>query len=204
MLKKIAKGVFAGMAISLGGIANICSQNKIAGCLFFVIGLYLVLTLDLNLFTGKICYTLDNKPKYLLDLVVIYFSNLFGAVVCGYALRIDKFMQLAEDFALSMQTRINYPFWQVIILGVFCNVLIYVAVNGYKTLDKEWKKVLALFFGVSVFVLCGFEHSVADMFYVSFANLWNLDTTLFLLSVTLGNILGGLFVPLIKKFLYKD
>ena len=199
MVKKIIKGIFAGAAISLGGIANISSGSKLFGSLFFVIGLFLVLTTDLNLFTGKVCYVFDNKPKYIPDLIIIYLSNLIGASVVGYALRLDKFLPYAENYSVGLSTRMDYPFWQVIILGFFCNVLIYIAVNGYKTQDKEWKKVCSLFFGVSVFVLCGFEHSVADMFYISFCNMWSGKAVLFLLSVTIGNILGGIIIPLIKK-----
>lgn len=204
MAKKIIKGILAGAAISLGGIANISSGSKIFGSLFFVIGLFLVLTTDLNLFTGKVCYVLGNKPKYLLDLVIIYLSNLIGATAVGYMLRLDKFLPYAENYSVGLSTRMNYPFWQIIILGFFCNVLIYIAVNGYKTQDKEWKKACSLFFGVAVFVLCGFEHSVADMFYISFCNMWSGKAVLFLLFVTIGNILGGIIIPLIKKLFSDD
>ena len=204
MAKKIIKGILAGAAISLGGIANISSGSKIFGSLFFVIGLFLVLTTDLNLFTGKVCYVFDNKPKYLLDLVIIYLSNLIGAAAVGYLLRLDKFLPYAENYSVGLSTRMDYPFWQIIILGFFCNVLIYIAVNGYKTQDKEWKKACSLFFGVAVFVLCGFEHSVADMFYISFCNMWSCKAVLFLLFVTIGNILGGIIVPLIKKLFFGD
>ncbi len=201
MIQKIIKGFLAGGAISLGGIANICSQNKIVGSLFFVIGLFLVLSCDLNLFTGKICYVFDNKPNYLIDLAVIYLSNLLGALAVGYALRIDKFLPLADSYAADLSVRFDYPFWQIMILGFFCNVLIYVAVNGYKTKDG-WKSLLSLVFGVSVFVLCGFEHSIADMFYISFCNLWSGKAILFILFVTIGNILGGISIPLIKKLFF--
>ena len=67
MSKTFIKAVLAGGAISLGGIANIFTQNKIIGSLFFTIGLFLVLNYDLNLFTGKICYITDNKLNYWKD-----------------------------------------------------------------------------------------------------------------------------------------
>lgn len=53
------------------------------------------------------------------------------------------------------------------ILGIFCNLLIFVAVDGFKENPHEIGKYLSLFFGVSVFIICGFEHCVADMFYFS-------------------------------------
>ena len=62
-------------------------------------------------------------------------------------------------------------------------------------------KILSLILGVSVFVLCKFEHCIADVFYISFCNLWNLTSLVFIVTVTVGNILGGITIPIIFKFL---
>jgi len=198
----IYKAILAGGAIALGGIANICSSNKIVGSLFFCIGLFLVLVNDLNLFTGKICYLLDNPSEYLFKLFLIYAGNFLGAVLVGTVVGyIDKFDKLLLSFSSGLQDRISAPWWQILLLGVLCNIMIYIAVDGYKNRDKEWKKVLSLIFGVSVFVLCGFEHSVADMFYLSAAGIWSIDGVKFIAIVTAGNILGGLLIPCFNKLL---
>ncbi len=199
------KAVLAGGAIALGGIANIASQNKIAGSLFFCVGLFLVLVAGLNLFTGKICYVWDNKPVYLARLVVIYAGNFAGAVTVGSIVRyIDKFGSLLSAYGEGLTARIDAPWWQIVLLGILCNILIYVAVEGYRSFDKEWKKALALLFGVSVFVLCGFEHSVADMFYLSACGVWSGKGVLFIFLVTVGNIVGGLLVPTFNRLLRRE
>ena len=204
MSKTFMKAVLAGGAISLGGIANILSGNKIVGSLFFIIGLFLVLTTDLNLFTGKVCYLITGKTN-IKDLIIIYLGNLIGASLVGTIFSLlPKYHASVVNYSVGLADRIAAPVLQIIILGFFCNVLIYIAVNGYKTQDKEWKKICSLFFGVSVFVLCGFEHSVADMFYISICNMWSGKAVLFLLSVTIGNILGGIIIPLIKKLFSDD
>ena len=198
----VYKAILAGGAIALGGIANIASQNKIAGSLFFCIGLFLVLTCGLNLFTGKICYLWDNKPIYIAKLAAIYCGNFLGAVTVGSIVgHINKFGDLLAAYSVGLEARIDAPWWQIILLGLLCNILIYIAVEGYRSLDKEWKKVLALILGVSVFVLCGFEHSIADMFYLSACNIWSGKGVLFILLVTIGNILGGLLLPTCKLLL---
>lgn len=198
MLKTFVKSVFAGGAISLGGAAFICSQNKVIGSLFFVVGLFLVLTLDLNLFTGKICYLFDNKKGYVLDLLIIYLGNFIGSALMGSILHPIMNTELITSFTTTLTERVSRDWWKVVLLGILCNICIYVAVDGYRNMDKEWKKILSLFFGVSVFVLCGFEHCIADMFYIFVCNTWSVSSLVFLLEVTLGNILGGLIIPSIK------
>lgn len=195
------KAVAAGGAISLGGLANIYSQNNIIGSLFFCVGLFVILAWNLNLFTGKICLCLTDKSLKLLDLIGIYTGNLIGCIVFGYLMRLISPSNLIESTATSMQTRVS-NFWYVNILkGFMCNLCIYIAVIGYRDLDEDWKKILSLILGVSVFVLCKFEHCIANMFYISFCNLWNLVSLLFISTVTAGNILGGLSIPLINKFI---
>ncbi|MDD6816304.1 MAG: formate/nitrite transporter family protein, partial [Firmicutes bacterium] len=77
--------------------------------------------------------------------------------------------------------------------------LIFIGVDGYKNNPHEVGKYLALFFGVMVFILCGFEHCVANMFYISMAGMWSGKAFVFLLVNTLGNAVGGWIVPLLRK-----
>ncbi|MCM1441307.1 MAG: formate/nitrite transporter family protein, partial [Roseburia sp.] len=87
------------------------------------------------------------------------------------------------------------------ILGVLCNILIFIAVDGFKNNPHELGKYLSLFFGVTVFILCGFEHCVADMFYFTAAGAWSADALVRLLVITLGNAVGGVLLPLCREWL---
>ena len=58
---------------------------------------------------------------------------------------------------------------------------------------------ISLFFGVMVFILCGAEHSVADMFYFWVAGAWSPRAVLCILIISLGNLCGGLFFPLLRR-----
>ena len=75
------RGIFAGAAIALGGTVYLMAETKLIGAIFFAIGLFMVCTLGLNLFTGKACSTLDaeNKLVYHLYLVFIWAFNFVGA-----------------------------------------------------------------------------------------------------------------------------
>jgi formate/nitrite transporter FocA (FNT family) len=64
-------------------------------------------------------------------------------------------------------------------------------------------KYLSLFLGVIVFILCGFEHCIANMFYISMAGMWSGKAFVFLLVNTLGNAVGGWIIPVAKKAMDK-
>ena len=85
------------------------------------------------------------------------------------------------------------------LLAVFCNMLIYIAVEGYNKNPHEVGKYLALFFGVVVFILSGFEHCVANMYYFSIAGMWSGKTLLYVLVMTAGNSVGGWVFPVCRR-----
>lgn len=189
----------AGVCISLGGLAYLASSSKEIGSLFFVVGLFMVLFFDFNLFTGRICFALDKKPKYIINLVLIWLGNLVGALLIGYLFSLTRLTTFQEKCLTLANTKLNDSLLSLFILGIACNMLIFVAVYGFKHGDSGLKKCLSLFFGVAIFVLCEFEHCVADMFYFTFANAWSGQAFLCLTIITLGNIVGGLLMAVIIK-----
>lgn len=203
-LSEFISGVLAGACIGLGGTACLCIENSVVGALFFCLGLFIILTHSLNLFTGKVCFALDEKPRYILSLVLIYLGNLAGAAGLGALVRSTRiFAKVAERAEGICQGKLDDSFVSLFVLGILCNILIYVAVYGYRENKHEIGKYLALIFGVSAFVICGFEHCVANMFYFTVGGAWGVDALICLLAVTLGNIVGGLSFPLIKKLIRK-
>ena len=87
----------------------------------------------------------------------------------------------------------------IFILSVFCDMLIWLAVEGFRSNPHPLGKYLSLFFGVTVFILCGFEHCVANMYYFSVAGMWSWKTLAWVLVMTLGNSVGGVFFPLMRR-----
>lgn len=192
--------VLAGLCIGIGGVIFLSLESRVLGAFLFTVGLFSICVNGFNLFTGKVGYALANPPAYLLFLADIWLGNLAGAWLVAALLRLTRIgAGLTERAAALCDTKLADGALSVFILAIFCNVLMYIAVDGFKNNQHELGKYLGLFFGVVVFILCGFEHCVANMFYFSMAGVWDLHTLCWLLIMTAGNAVGGLLIPLCRK-----
>ena len=97
------------------------------------------------------------------------------------------------------QTKLEDGLLSIFILSVFCNILMFIAVDGFLNNPHEVGKYIGIFLGVTVFILCGFEHCVANMFYFSVANIWSGKAVLYLLVMSVGNACGGVLIPLSRR-----
>lgn len=201
-LKDFVLAILAGVCISIGAVAFLSCKNNVVGAIFFSVGLFTILTFGFNLFTGKVCYIFNNKPSYLIKVAIIFLGNFVGTNLSALLLNFTRLSSLRERCSVIVQTKLGDDLWSLFILAIFCNILIYIAVEGFKS-KNILTQYLSLFFGVSVFVICGFEHSIADMFYFAFARSYTGRTFLILIIVSLGNIVGGTLIELIKK-LFKE
>lgn len=201
-LTTFVKGIIAGICIALGGTVFLALDNKVVGSLFFTVGLFVICTRGYNLFTGKICYSLDQPRSYLGDLSLIWLGNLLGAWIFALALKATRLAPALVAKAQGMcELKLGDNLFSIFMLSIFCDILIFIAVDGFKNNPHELGKYLALFFGVCVFILAGFEHCVANMFYISIAGMWSGQALLFILVNTLGNAVGGLLIPAGAKLL---
>lgn len=198
-LNTFVQSILAGIAISIGGAVFLSCDSKIVGASFFSVGLYAVCTLGLNLYTGKVCYIFDNNLAYTASCGLIWLGNLVGTFASGMAIRASRLTNLVEKAVSVSDTKLSDSLLSVFIMAIFCNILIYLAVESYKNNPHELGKYLGLFLGVSVFVAVGFEHCVANMFYFSIAGAWSGKAVLYLIVMTLGNAVGGVIFPLCKK-----
>lgn len=198
-LSVFVDAIIAGICIAIGGIAFLSIENSVVGALFFTLGLFTIVTRQYNLFTGKVCYVFDNKPSYLLDVVIIWIGNLAGTYLTGALVKATRIVKICERAETMCQTKLNDNLLSLFVLAIFCNMLIFIAVDGFKNNEHHVGKYLSLFFGVAGFIVCGFEHCVADMFYFTVGSAWSGKTFGCLMIITLGNIVGGLLLPLAKK-----
>ena len=203
--------VLAGICIGLGGTVFLRVKDafpgaNIVGAILFGIGLFAICTRGYNLFTGKACYLFDNKPSYLITLAVIWVGNLVGTCLLAF---IENLTSLCGPDAginvtakAMVDAKLSFGLGSIFLLACICNIFIYLAVNGYAKNPHEVGKYLAIFLGVSIFILCGTEHSIADMYY------WAVSGTLtslpgksflYLIVISLGNVVGGVLFPLAEK-----
>lgn len=185
----------AGLAIGVGGTVFLSVPDTLAGSLLFTVGLFVICLHGLNLFTGKVGYLVGKPLSYLLDLLVIWLGNLTGTFLTGLAVRSTRISGLAERAQAMCRVKLDDSFLSLFLLAVFCGLLMYAAVEGY----KASKQPLILFACVAAFILCGFEHCIADMFYFSVADMWSDNAFFRLVIITLGNTLGGILIPLFTR-----
>lgn len=203
-MKDFIKSVLAGIMIGIGGTIYLSLDNKVVGASLFGIGLFMIVIYGFNLYTGKIGYLVDNfNFKYIKMLVITLIGNFIGTFFVGYILKFTRIYSLIHDKAkLLVDVKLDDSLISILILAFFCGILMYLAVNTYKE-NKDISKYLGVFLGVIVFILCGFEHCIANMYYFSVADAWNLNTLLYLLIMILGNSLGGMLIPLCNKVIKK-
>ena len=203
-IKVFLSAVLAGVCIAIGGTVYLSMESKLAGALLFTVGLFTICIFGLHLFTGKVCYVFQNNASYALDVAVIWLGNLagtFGAAWLESHTRIGP--ALAEKAAGLCQTKLGDGLLSIFILAVFCNIMIYIAVEGFNRAPHDLGRYVALFLGVAVFILCGFEHCVANMYYFSVAGAWSGKAFGYLLVMTAGNAVGGVIFPLCRQFMQK-
>ena len=199
-VKTFIFGILAGISISIGGTVFLSLDNKVLGAVFFTVGLFTVCTFGFDLFTGKVCYVFDKDLPYALSVIVMWAGNFVGAWLTAFAESLTRIGPALREKAVTMCTvKSDDSFLSLFILGIFCDILIYIGVDGYNKNPHEVGKYLSLLFGVTVFILCGTEHWVADMYYFSIAGMWNPHTLLCLLVISLGNAFGGVLLPLVRR-----
>lgn len=198
-LHTFVSAMVAGSLIGVGGATFLSCENRVVGAVFFALGLLTIVTRGLCLFTGKAGYLVGQKADYLGFLAVVWLGNFAGTGLTALLLRATRFVARQELAAALWQTKSADSLGSLFILGIFCGLLMFLAVDGYRTAENPVAKVVLVIFCVVVFILCGFEHCVANMFYGWFALCWTPDTLMRLVVISVGNVVGGVAVPLCDK-----
>ncbi len=111
-------------------------------------------------------------------------------LICGTRRQV-----LAEKAQALCMVKLEDSLLSLFILGIFCGLLMYIAVDSYKQVQNPVILVAA----VAAFILCGFEHCVADMFYFSMAGAWSLYAMICTVVISFGNVAGAILIPMAKK-----
>ena len=243
--KMVLLGILAGAFIALGGAASSTAAHGIADVglaravcgMIFPVGLMMVILLGGELFTGNclmIMAVLDGRVSWgrlLRNLAVVYLSNLAGALLTALLLTLSGNQKYSGGLlgAYTIKTALGKagisPV-QGITSGILCNFLVCAAILMAAAAREIAGKIWAVFFPIAAFVIGGFEHCVANMFYIpagmfaamnpSYAakaqeaygitaeqlrtlNGWN--GLVSLLFVTAGNVIGGMALVGVPMFL---
>ncbi len=222
----IAMGaVFSTMATT-GASALPFGITRVIGGLTFSLGLILVVVAGAELFTGNNLIVMAwasrkiKTSQLLRNWVIVYIGNFLGSILTAFM------MYLTKQYTFGMGTlglnalntahiKVSHEFLQALVLGIFCNALVCLAVWLCISARTDTDKVLLIIPPITAFVAAGFEHSIANMYFIPVALLikfgansefwtqigktaadypnltWGNFFLANLLPVTVGNIIGG-------------
>ena len=203
-LKILLFGIFAGLAIGLGSLVYTVASTyltsrggQIFASALFSVGLILVCTLGLQLYTGKVGVVFDDREKLkenAINLPVMLVGNAIGAFALGIICHfIFMNVPAVADRILAISIG-KTSSTTVFLQGIFCGALVYIAIYFFKNLENYAMKIIGIITAVTLFVYCGFQHCIANMFYFGMAFNWNIDMLWNLLLVILTNSLGALLI----------
>nr|MBU1328800.1 formate/nitrite transporter family protein [Candidatus Omnitrophota bacterium] len=212
----IAFGASVATSVLSGGTLDAGLAKFLAGSVFSV-GLMLVLILGSELFTGNILMTIGliyqkySFGRVLRNWLVVYFGNLLGSVIIawlvfssGLLVNAGGLTSIGTAAVKIAEAKLQLGFMEALSRGILCNMLVCLAVImciGSKTLEG---KILGIYFPIMTFVASGYEHSVANMYFLPASLMAKGEFisrffTIFnnLIPVTIGNIIGGLLIVLL-------
>lgn len=181
-MRMFVKAIYAGFAIGIGGIIYLSLDNRVLASLFFSFGLSTIVTQGFNLYTGKIGFV--KEWKELLDMLLILAGNFVGTFIASI---LAKAANLSIDSTQMVHNKLDNSLWHVFLLSVFCGVMMYLAIDNY----NKSKNIVFVVAAVMIFILSGFEHSIANMFYFEMADAYSLKSLLYILVMVVGNGVGA-------------
>ncbi|MCW8859540.1 MAG: formate/nitrite transporter family protein [Deltaproteobacteria bacterium] len=237
-LSMVMLGILAGAFIGMGALYFVLivsdptlgfAVSKVLGGAAFSLGLILVVVAGAELFTGNNLQAMawaDGKlstAELLRSWVIICGTNFIGAAGLAVLVVFSGHPQLndgliAEQYLKIAAAKCELPFWTAFFRGILCNILVclavWMALAGRSVIDKA----IAIIFPISAFVAAGFEHSIANMYFIPMGILLKLtgqstfqaDAVTWvgflhnIVPVILGNIVGGsILVGLVYFIIYR-
>lgn len=190
MANHYVKAVLAGICISIGCNVYLACDNRYIGAVLFATGLMTILLFELNLYTGKVGYIVNNKPDFIKVVGIILVGNIMGCICTGLC--------FPSEFATVLcENKLQIPLMDVFCKSIMCGLLMFVAVDAY----KQCKTLLPAIFCVATFILSGYEHSIADIAYFIMGRVITLESLIFILIVIVGNAIGGMIIPVTRQLI---
>ena len=206
-LKTYLSGIYAGLCVILAASIYLVFSSfglRPIGSVLFSVGLVIIVIYNFALYTGKIGYVLAKDGPSPLVITMTFLGNVTAMVAGGYLLSLLRFtgwnalFDIVDNINASRMIGSGETWYMALINGFFCGVLVFLAIYSYRKAKRVWVKYLGLVFFISVFVILGMEHCLANMYYFSLGNAWSGPLLLNVIIVIIGNSLGGMFTYIIN------
>lgn len=187
------RSILAGVMIGLAGIVNLSVDNKFLGAFLFSFGLITVIARGLYLYTGKIGMINLSAEWVLIPFYIV--GNFLGTNIVAWSMRCTRFGDTLNQAAqVIAQNKLADNWASILFLSIGCGIMMYLAVKGYQD-NANW---LLVILPVMVFILSGFEHSIANMFYFAMAGEYGLKAFGYIGIMLVGNAIGSLGFKKVK------
>lgn len=186
IIENIVKSSLAAIFISFGVAVKFATNNWV-GAVLFAFGLFCVCNLNANLFTGKMGYAYKDKNK-MFDLIITLIVNGIVGYLCGLAISYmnPNFVEAAVTIVNAWSFSINH-----FIGSIFCGAVMYCCIELYKR-----KQPIGIFFGIPLFILSGFQHSIANFITMGVSR--SFSPVIFLCII--GNFIGGVLLDMLVNY----
>lgn len=187
----------------MGGVVYLSCDNKYIGAMLFGLGLYTIIQFGFYLFTGKVGYIVNKGVKYIPEVLLILFGNFIGTFVTAFLINQTRFGNAISEKAYNiMEGKLADSPLSAFILAIFCGMLMYIAVENASISRKTHADISIIsgtLLAIMVFILSGFNHCIADMFYLFVSGNYKTEAIVYFVCVILGNSVGGMTLPVIRK-----
>ena len=182
MRKILINAISASLLISIVSYCNLVGGNSYVGAALFSFGLIVICSYSMSLFTGMAGYiTKSNVAPFLAATGI----NCVTAFVFGV---LGSLNPACKERAMTVcEGKVDKGILWMFVSAIFCGMLIYLGVDFY----KKRQSFLGIIFAVPIFVVCGFDHTVADLFYFGASGNFKAEHLLLLLAAIVGNTLGS-------------
>lgn len=205
-IKILLASILAGVLIGFGGLAYLLSSTdfgnlgKLIGALLFPAGLYLICETKALLYTGKIGF-IANRQYNVAQYLIILAGNLLGAGIFGLLTHLMFHESYNFDFILTGRVLLDWlDATNTLLKSFFCGILVYLAVYLYQTESGSINRFLVILIPIALFVLLGFRHCIADIFYYAVNLHFSWQAIVSLAIVICGNSLGAIGTHHLLKF----
>ena len=199
MLNKLIKSILAGVSIAIGAVIYLLCSNKIVGAFLFSVGILMVMEFKLLLYTGYVPTQREGQSfkDYIINSSFVFVGNLIGGAITAGLLALTRLKNdLWNATNKVCDVKLNDNLLSIFILSIFCGIII----AGIVKATNLKHRVLYVGMMIATFILCGYEHVVANSFYFSFSlKLFTFEGLLFMLVCFLGNFVGGIICSYVKN-----
>lgn len=180
--KTCLNSILAGAMIAIGAATYLNCPNHIVGAFLFSIGLIVILEYRLSLYTGVVGYTTSAKQAP--SLLLTFLCNSIGCLL------VVPLVDAGQNIT-QWEAKLASPWYIVFVKAAVCGALIYICSDQHKAHSKYTSMITTLM-AVSVFIICGAEHSIADICFMLVARSITMKSVAFILLVAAGNAAGSI------------